>query len=131
MLHIINIIKEYVYPFVEGHPIVYFIILFLTSMIGGFDDKLSTLIIVALVTIVAKALYRKKIEYLNIIKIYLIICLGNILDIGFKLTSSLREYLILYYTYNTFVDAVNLFTSDKKLKFPKQIKKQIDKNKKE
>lgn len=131
MIHVMALVKECLTPILNEYALIYFIIVFLTSIVGGVDEKLATLIIVILITILAKLLYKKKIEFKNYIKIYLIISLGYLLDLIFNLSTSLRDYMIIYYTYNTFTEAFNLFSEDKKIKLPSQFQQIVNKFKKE
>lgn len=131
MLYVIGIIKDYLSPIIEEYSLLYFILLFLTSIVGGVDEKLATLIIVSLITIVTKILYRKEVNLKYYVKVYLVICLGYILDLIFGFSTSLRDYMIIYYTYNTLTEVFNLFLNDRKFKLPSQLKDLTKKYKKE
>lgn len=116
----------------QENIIIYFILSVLYYLLGGVDDSLMTLIVLHFVKMVSSIVCKKNLEVNNIIKIYLVVVLGNILDNIFKLDStSLRTYLIIYYTYNTMVDILNTLSEDKRFPIPNQIKKVLEKIKKE
>lgn len=116
----------------QDHIILYFTLSVLWYLLGGIDDPLMTLIVLHLIKVISCFICKKDLEVNSIVKIYVVIVLGNILDNVFKLDStSLRMYLIIYYTYNTMVDILNTLSEDKRFPIPNQLKKVLEKMKKE
>lgn len=116
---------------IHDSVVVYFIYSLIYYLLGGVDESILTLIMLQGIYIVACYLSKLKVCYTFIIKVYLTIMVGALLDRTFHFdSSSLRMYLILYYTYNTLVDVLNVLSLDK-FKIPKGLKKMIGKIKKE
>ena len=124
-------VQNYITPLMEYNIVVYLVLTFIYCLLGGVDEELMTLFIIHFIYIIVLVIYQKPLELKHLFKIYVIISFGHLLDLILKLTTSLRNYLILYYTYNSVVDLINIFSSDKKLRLPKQIKDLVKKLRKE
>lgn len=129
---LLKTILQYTDNLMQDHIILYFTLSVLWYLLGGVDDPLMTLIVLHLIKVISCFICKKDLEVNSIVKIYVVIVLGNILDNVFKLDStSLRMYLIIYYTYNTMVDILNTLSEDKRFPIPNQLKKVLEKMKKE
>ena len=129
---LLKTILQYVDKLMQDHIILYFTLSVLWYLLGGIDDPLMTLIVLHLIKVISCFICKKDLEVNSVVKIYVVIVLGNILDNVFKLDStSLRMYLIIYYTYNTMVDILNTLSEDKRFPIPNQLKKVLEKMKKE
>lgn len=129
---LLKTILQYADSLMQDHIILYFTLSVLWYLLGGIDDPLMTLIVLHLIKVISCFICKKDLEVNSIVKIYVVIVLGNILDNVFKLDStSLRMYLIIYYTYNTMVDILNTLSEDKRFPIPNQLKKVLEKMKKE
>lgn len=129
---LLKTILQYIDNLMQDHIILYFTLSVLWYLLGGIDDPLMTLIVLHLIKVISCFICKKDLEVNSIVKIYVVIVLGNILDNVFKLDStSLRMYLIIYYTYNTMVDILNTLSEDKRFPIPNQLKKVLEKMKKE
>lgn len=129
---LLKTILQYIDNLMQDHIILYFTLSVLWYLLGGIDDPLMTLIVLHLIKVISCFICKKDLEVNSIVKIYVVIVLGNILDNIFKLDStSLRMYLIIYYTYNTMVDILNTLSEDKRFPIPNQLKKVLEKMKKE
>ena len=129
---LLKTILQYVDKLMQDHIILYFTLSVLWYLLGGIDDPLMTLIVLHLIKVISCFICKKDLEVNSIVKVYVVIVLGNILDNVFKLDStSLRMYLIIYYTYNTMVDILNTLSEDKRFPIPNQLKKVLEKMKKE
>ena len=129
---LLKTILQYVDKLMQDHIILYFTLSVLCYLLGGIDDPLMTLIVLHLIKVISCFICKKDLEVNSIVKVYVVIVLGNILDNVFKLDStSLRMYLIIYYTYNTMVDILNTLSEDKRFPIPNQLKKVLEKMKKE
>lgn len=129
---LLKTILQYMDNLMQDHIILYFTLSVLWYLLGGIDDPLMTLIVLHLIKVISCFICKKDLEVNSIVKIYVVIVLGNILDNVFKLDStSLRMYLIIYYTYNTMVDILNTLSEDKRFPIPNQLKKVLEKMKKE
>lgn len=124
-------VQNYITPLMEYNIVVYLVLTFIYCLLGGVDEELMTLFIIHFIYVIVLVVYQKPLELKYLFKIYVIISFGHLLDLILKLTTSLRNYLILYYTYNSVVDLINIFSSDKKLRLPKQIKDLVKKLRKE
>ena len=123
---------QYIDKLMQDHIILYFTLSVLWYLLGGIDDPLMTLIVLHLIKVISCFICKKDLEVNSVVKVYVVIVLGNILDNVFKLDStSLRMYLIIYYTYNTMVDILNTLSEDKRFPIPNQLKKVLEKMKKE
>ena len=129
---LLKTILQYVDKLMQDHIILYFTLSVLWYLLGGIDDPLMTLIVLHLIKVISCFICKKDLEVNSVVKVYVVIVLGNILDNVFKLDStSLRMYLIIYYTYNTMVDILNTLSEDKRFPIPNQLKKVLEKMKKE
>lgn len=129
---LLKTILQYMDNLMQDHIILYFTLSVLWYLLGGIDDPLMTLIVLHLIKVISCFICKKDLEVNSIVKVYVVIVLGNILDNVFKLDStSLRMYLIIYYTYNTMVDILNTLSEDKRFPIPNQLKKVLEKMKKE
>lgn len=129
---LLKTILQYIDKLMQDHIILYFTLSVLWYLLGGIDDPLMTLIVLHLIKVISCFICKKDLEVNSIVKVYVVIVLGNILDNVFKLDStSLRMYLIIYYTYNTMVDILNTLSEDKRFPIPNQLKKVLEKMKKE
>ena len=129
---LLKTILQYIDKLMQDHIILYFTLSVLWYLLGGIDDPLMTLIILHLIKVISCFICKKDLEVNSVVKVYVVIVLGNILDNVFKLDStSLRMYLIIYYTYNTMVDILNTLSEDKRFPIPNQLKKVLEKMKKE
>lgn len=129
---LLKTILQYIDNLMQDHIILYFTLSVLWYLLGGIDDPLMTLIVLHLIKVISCFICKKDLEVNSIVKVYVVIVLGNILDNVFKLDStSLRMYLIIYYTYNTMVDILNTLSEDKRFPIPNQLKKVLEKMKKE
>lgn len=129
---LLKTILQYTDSLMQDHIILYFTLSVLWYLLGGVDDPLMTLIVLHLIKVISCFICKKDLEVNSIVKVYVVIVLGNILDNVFKLDStSLRMYLIIYYTYNTMVDILNTLSEDKRFPIPNQLKKVLEKMKKE
>lgn len=129
---LLKTILHYIDKLMQDHIILYFTLSVLWYLLGGIDDPLMTLIVLHLIKVISCFICKKDLEVNSVVKVYVVIVLGNILDNVFKLDStSLRMYLIIYYTYNTMVDILNTLSEDKRFPIPNQLKKVLEKMKKE
>lgn len=129
---LLKTILQYIDKLMQDHIILYFTLSVLWYLLGGIDDPLMTLIVLHLIKVISCFICKKDLEVNSMVKVYVVIVLGNILDNVFKLDStSLRMYLIIYYTYNTMVDILNTLSEDKRFPIPNQLKKVLEKMKKE
>lgn len=129
---LLKTILQYIDKLMQDHIILYFTLSVLWYLLGGIDDPLMTLIVLHLIKVISCFICKKDLEVNSVVKVYVVIVLGNILDNVFKLDStSLRMYLIIYYTYNTMVDILNTLSEDKRFPIPNQLKKVLEKMKKE
>lgn len=126
-----TVARDFVTPLMEYNVVVYLVFTFIYCLLGGIDDELITLFVVQLVYFLVSITYHKPLELSKLFKIYLVISFGHLLDSLLKMSTSLRNYLILYYTYNSVIEIINMFSEDKKLKLPKQVKDLVKKLKKE
>ena len=118
--------------FAQDSILLYFSLSLIYYLVGGLDETLITLIILHIIYVISCLICKAKLNISNLIYVYLIIIIGNILDSILKLNNtSLRAYLILYYTYNVLVDTLNMIGKDNKVPIPKKLKKILLKLKKE
>lgn len=116
----------------QDNVMIYFVISLLYYLVGGADETLITLIILHVIYAITCLMCRIRLCANNFISVYLIIIIGNILDNILNLgNTSLRAYLILYYTYNTLVDTLNMMAKHNVVPIPKKLKNMISKLKKE
>lgn len=129
---ITNMINNHINPFLQDNLVLYLVLSLLYYLLGGVDEALVTLFVVHFIYILLMLVVRKTMDLLHIIKIYIVIMLGNIIDIALNFdTTSLRNYLILYYTYNNIIDMINILAEDERLSVPKNLKDVLKKIKKE
>ena len=129
---ITNMINSHINPFLQDNLILYLVLSLLYYLLGGIDETLVTLFVVHLIYIMLTLVVKKTVDILHIIKIYIVIMLGNVIDISLDFnTTSLRNYLILYYTYNNIIDMINILAEDERLAIPKNLKDVLKKIKKE
>lgn len=118
--------------FIQDNVLLYFTLSLLYYLLGGIDETLITLSILHIIYIISCFICKNKINFSSLIGVYLIIVIGNILDSILDLTNtSLRAYLILYYTYNVLVDILNMLGKNNKVPIPKKLKDMLLKLKKE
>lgn len=114
--------------FIYDNIIIYFIYSLVWYLVGGIDESIITLIVLQCLYVTACYVSNLKVCYTLIIKVYLIIIVGTMMDRTFNFnSSSLRMYLILYYSYNTLVDIINVLSLDDKFKIPSTLREIIKK----
>lgn len=119
-------------PILQENVMIYFLLSVLYYLVGGVDESFMTLVMLHLVLIITCLLCKKSINLDSILRVYITIILGNIVDGIINLgNTSLRIYLIIYYTYNTMVDIVNTLSEDKRFPIPEKLRKILEKMKKE
>lgn len=118
--------------FAQDNVLLYFSLSLLYYLLGGIDETLITLFILHVIYIISCILCKSKLHASSLISVYLIIIIGNILDSILNLSNtSLRAYLILYYTYNILVDTLNMMGKSNIVPIPKKLKNMLLKLKKE
>lgn len=124
--------KEVFEPFMENH-LVYFSLSILLYFIGGIDKEILVLFYLNLLNIFF-GFYSKensKIEVLlSKLKIYVVIMLGVIIDdilgISNDSMTSIRNYIIIVYTYQEMLCILNYLNKDKTFFIPSGLKNTVN-----